>query len=490
MNDEPQIKPEDENPLDESAPIEATPTPAPPGSVVPPEPVESEAAQEPTTPQPPPQGARFFPPTWALLLLLLGIVIVAAVGLGVLGRLVKPWFMPQPEGDAGSLSVDKLSTFDSPPEIPADVQILQDNGTPLSPAFPNLLLIGEARYSVIPVPLEGGRWPVHAEENDVATWVYGTVVNYVIGLPYTTTTESRLASLDPGARITLTLNNGTNLVFGAPQARRYAADNVEPLAQAKPGLTLVLLGGQEESADRLVVQARYLPEASPTEGGPQTVADVEVQVLDTTIVGEAEEGRAFVVEYQVTATGADPVQTDLFDRVLEDGDGQRFSTNPAISQQGENGPPPAQIPAGETVQASAGYRIPHDTVPPLTWIFRADPASGETARFSLPYESPLPGPPQPQVELTDAFVDEARDAIVINGLVRNTGESTLTVAEDAVKLSSSAGEGELIVATPPLPWEVAAGEEQAIELQFVRPAAVDSVLLDVLGFTFQLDGLP
>jgi hypothetical protein len=493
MNEESQTLPEDQETPAESSPVEEQ-MPDPAASAVPSEPLQSDVPEE----QPKPDASaasnispaekRFFPPTWTILVLLLGVVVVAAVALGVLRQ---TWLAPQPEGDAGSLSVEKLSTFESPPEIPANVQILQENGTPLSPALPDLLMVGGVGYDVIPVPLESGRWPVPVDSGDVATWVYGTVVNYVIGLPYTTTTESRLASLDPSARITLTLNTGTSLVFGAPQARRYAADNVEPLSQSQPGLTLVLLGSQEKAADRLVVQARYLPEASPTEGGPQKIDGLNVRVLDAVVVNESADGQAFVVEYEVTSLSAGPLPTDLFDLVLVDGDGQRFSTNPTISQQGQNGSLPAQIAAGETVRASAGYRILRDTSPPLTWVFRADPASGETARFSLPYEAPLPGPPQPQVSLADAFVDEGRDVIVINGVVRNTGESPLTVAPSEVKLSSSAGEADLIVATPSLPWEVAPGEERSVELQFVRPPAeVDSVLLDILGFTFQLDGLP
>jgi len=493
MNDESHTLPEDQKTPVEPAPAEKT-SPDPAASAVPSEPRQSDVPETRPTPDASVDSdistteGRFFPPTWALLVLLLGVVVVAAVALGVLRQ---TWLAPQPEGDAGSLSVDKLSTFDSPPSLPADVQILQENGTPLSPALPDQLMVGGVGYAVIPVPLEGGRWPVPAGTGDVATWVYGTVVNYVIGLPYTTTTESRLASLEPGSKITLTLNNGTSLVFGAPQARRYAADDIEPLSQAQPGLTLVLLGGEEKKADRLVVQARYLPEASPAEGGSQKVDGLNVQVLDAAVVSDSAEGRDFVVEYEVTPQETGPVPTDLFDLVLTDGDGQRFSTNPGISQQGEYGPLPAQIAAGEPVRASAGYRIPRDTPPPLTWIFRADPASGQTARFSLPYEAPLPGPPQPRVELADAFVDEGRDAIVINGVVRNTGESALTVAQTDVKLSSSAGQADLIVATPPLPWNVAPESQQSIEVQFVRPPdEVDSVLLDVLGFTFQLDGLP
>lgn len=505
MNEESQTLPEDEQvqtpkPADEEAQSEAPPeSPAPSEAATPlgagkgeetevsPNPDLSTASETTAASDTSARAeGRFFPPTWALLMLLLGVVMVVAVALGVLRQ---TWLAPQPEGDAGSLSVEKLSTFDSPPEIPADLQVLQENGTPLSPALPNRLMVQDTVYPVVPVALEGGRWPIPAKQDDVATWVYGTVINYVIGLPYTPTTESRLAGLEPGARITLTLGNGTTLVFGSPQAQRYAATDTTPLSQSQPGLTLVLLGTQEK-ADRLVVQARYLPDASPMEGTSQSIGGLEVQVLDVSIVDEMGDERDFVVEFEVTLQGAGPVQTELFDLVLEDGEGQRYTTNASVSQMGQYGPLPEQITPGETVQGSAGYRILEDTQPPLTWMFRPDPALAETAHFSLPYEPPLPGPPQPQVELTDAFADRNMDVIVINGWVRNAGESRLDVTEADITLSSSEGEAELLVATPTLPWQVEAGSDQAIELQFALPIDVNSVLLDILGFTFQIDGLP
>ena len=69
-----------------------------------------------------------------------------------------------------------------------------------------------------------------------------------------------LAGLESNDTITLTLDNGTALVFGAPQAQRIAADDLKPMAQDKPGLTVVVLGSDQ--ASRLTVQARYLPEES------------------------------------------------------------------------------------------------------------------------------------------------------------------------------------------------------------------------------------
>lgn len=482
---QPETLPEGPVPSDDAAPPDTEAVAA--SEVSPGLDVSAESESPPASSTSDRMEGRFFPPTWALLLLLLGVVVVVAVALGVLRQ---TWLAPQPEGDAGSLSVEKISTFDSPPDIPADLQVLQENGTPLSPALPNRLMLQGAVYPVIPVPLEGGRWPIPARQDDIATWVYGTLVNYVIGLPYTTITESRLASLEPGARITLTLSNGTTLVFGSPQAQRYASTDTTPLSQSQPGLTLVLLGVQEDKTDRLVVQARYLPDVSPAEGTSQNIGGLDVLVLDAGIVDEVENGRDFVVEFEVTPQGADPVQTRLFDLVLEDGEGQRYTTDATVSQKGKYGPLPDQIAPGETVQGSAGYRISEDAEPPLTWIFRADPALAESARFSLPYEPPFPGPPQPQVELTDAFADENMDVIVINGRVQNTGESRLDVTEADITLSSSEGEAELLVATPTFPWQIEAGSDQVIELQFALPIGVDSVLLDILGFTFQIDGLP
>ena len=94
------------------------------------------------------------------------------------------------------------------------------------------------------------------------------------------------------------------------------------------------------------------------------------------------------------------------------------------------------------------------------------------------------------MELSSAFADGIRSTIVINGVVRNTGETALTVTLDDVTLTSSFGESSLQASTPLLPWTIEGEESQNFEVQFSRPANANSVLLDVLGFTFQIEGLP
>ncbi|HEY90007.1 MAG TPA: DUF4352 domain-containing protein [Thermoflexia bacterium] len=429
--------------------------------------------------------ARPFPPTWAFLVLLLGIIVVVAVGVGALRQL---WISSSAESGAQETAVGKLATFDSPPDIPENAEILQENGAPVAVVSPHKLQLPGASYAIVATPLEGTRWPVPTAQQDVAVWVYGTVVNYVVGLPYITTTTSLLGGLASTDHITLTLSNGNELIFGSPQARRYPLEDTTPLSQRRPGLTLVVLGGEE--ADRLVVQARYLPEAATGGGKTQQLGELLVALLTAGMQSTTVNGQNFLVEYRLTNQGAEPLDTALFDLVLEDGQGQRYAVNSEVSYLGEGGPLPALISAGETVAVSAGYRAPKDLQPPLTWILRVDPTSEQAARFPLAYRAPLPGPPQPQVELLEVFADQGRDVIVINGVVRNSGESALAVTSDNVKLSSSGGEAELRAQTPPFPWQIPGGGKQSFELQFQRPAGVDSVLLDIWGFTFRIEGLP
>ena len=434
---------------------------------------------------PRPEG-RPFPPTWALLLIVIGVLLIIAAAVGTLLSNQRA----QPTGGAEPQVVEKLATFSSPPQLPEGLVTLQENGNPLPTAMPLNLRLRDQEFTITAVTMEDHRWPVPETVDHQMVWIYGTVINYVIGVPYSQTNESLLGGLDSASRITMTLSTGVQLIFGNPQARRLPADDLSALSQERPGLTLVLLGSP--TTDRLIIQARYLPEEGTTTGNAQKVGAVQVSVKDSGIISaDAGDGlRRFIVEYEITNAGTVQLDPNLFDMVLEDGLGQRYALNPETSAMGKAGPLLTLIPAGTAAAGSAGYQVPADLTPPLTWIFRADPTSGEAARFSLPYQPPAPAPGQPQVELSAAFVDSRRDLIVINGVIRNVGESALPVTLENVKLTSSMGPEVLQAASPALPWTVQPGGQQLFELQFTRPTDVESVLLEVWGFTFQIEGLP
>ena len=435
-------------------------------------------------PPPTPPGPAPALPSWALLLILLAFLVLLGVGVGSLLTKLRT----RPTGGTAEATVEKVYTFESPLPLPQE-PLLQEEGEPLDATFPTAITVRGTTFPVVATPTRGGKWPV-PEEGEEAVWLYGTIINYVIGLPYSETTAELLGSLGSGETLTLTLNNGRQLLFGAPQSRRIPADETAPLAQDHPGLTLALLL-ERESDQRLIVQARYLPEATTT-AGEQAIGDLKVAFLSMETRDEkADElgGRPILVHYRVHNGGEASLDPAYFDLRLQDGEGRIFLLNPQVTAMITTANP-TLIQPGETVTLTAGFLVPRETPPPLTWLFRPDPARSTEVRFDLPYHPLPPEPARPRVELTSAFVDGPRNLIVINGIVHNDGGSPLTVTLDDLQLTSSKGESALHSASPLLPWTIPGGDEQRFELQFARPEGVSSVLLDLLGFTFQLNGLP
>ncbi len=446
---------------------------------------EPRRESQPSAPETSSGRRRVYPPTWAILLIIIGGCVIVSVGVGAALSLRGN----RATGGAESVGVTKLTTFTSPPEIPADRTVILEDNTPLRTIAPTALDVSGTRYPVAAVLPEQGRWPLPAEQEDLGLWIYGTLINYVIGLPYTADTESLLSGLTSGDRITLTLENGTALAFGSPQMKRVDAADLSPMAQDIPELTLLILGN--DRPNRLVVQARYLPEDT-LPAGEQSADGLIVQIESADILPDTtgnSDSWYFVVEYQVTNTTGSPVDPSFFDMVLEDGAGQRYVLNEEATELGQHGQLSVSLAPNATAQGSAGYVIPRTVTVPLVWIFRADPTSRDSARLVTSFKPPTPGPAVPDVELTDVFLDQGRNVIVVSGTVYNDGESDLGVTADLVDLTSSDGTSSLAAASPLLPWAVAVGGYQDFELQFSTPEQATSVLLNILGFTFQIDGL-
>jgi hypothetical protein len=368
--------------------------------------------------------------------------------------------------------------------------VLQEDNTPLETIAPTRLAVGGTSFPVVAVLPEHGRWPMPAGQQELALWIHGTVINYVIGLPYATATESLMSELSAADRMTLTLGNGTQLTFGSPQVKRVDGEDTSLMSQGRPGLTLMLLGGGQPS--RLTVSARYLPEAVlPV--AEQSADGLSVRVVSSGVVEDATPDTAdswyFVVEYQVTNTLASAVDPIYFDITLEDSAGQRYALNDPATALGDSGRVMAPIAAGGSARGSAGYIIPRTVSVPLVWRFLTDPTSADQASVFLDFEPPKPGPAEPDVELYEVFLDANRDMIVISGTVYNDGESDLSVADEAVEVTSGSGRSDLEISTPLLPWTIPPGDYQDFELQFTSVDAGDAVLLNILGFTFEIEGL-
>ena len=429
-----------------------------------------------------PSRDSIYPPTWAIMLIMLGAVIIVGVGVAVLLNMRTQ----RPTGGAEQAKVVKLFTFTSPPTIPADIAVVQESGAPIVTISPNQLNVAGTIYPVVPVMPDQGRLPLPHEQRSIAVWLYGTVINYVVGLPYSPANESVLAGLTSESRLMLTLDNGSILAFGTPQVQRIDSMDLSPMAQNRPGLTVMML--DSEQATRLIVQARYLPEESIF-SQDQRVDGLKVEILETRVVNEDQAMIYFIVEYQVTNQGDTEMNATFFDMVLEDNAGQRYTLDPTATNWGQYGALTRILAYGETATGSAGYAVPRTMPSPVTWSFRSDTLSAHSTQFALTYEPPLPGPAIPDVQLSSVFSDAPRNVIVINGTLYNDGESPLVVTLDNIRFSYSGGTGMLQASTPLLPWNIGPDGFQDFEVQFARPRGVDSAILEMLGFTYRIEGL-
>lgn len=121
---------------------------------------------------------------------------------------------------------------------------------------PVSLEIADRYYPIVPTTLRDDDWAYVTDPTRIS-WLTGSYVNLILGLPYST------ANLDLMATTlhisdTLTLRNNVAGVNHYQIAGRQSVSiyEIEALAQRRAGLTLVLVGGNDENADsRLVIWA-------------------------------------------------------------------------------------------------------------------------------------------------------------------------------------------------------------------------------------------
>ena len=141
---------------------------------------------------------------------------------------------------------------------------------------PVSLEIAGRYFPVVPTGLRDGNWAYVTDAGQVS-WLAGSSVNVVLGLPYTAENLGLLAST-VALSDTLTLRNnvgGTNH-YRVAERRQVDLYAIELLAQRRAGLTLVLLGGNDESPDRrLVLWAVPTEVDGPVEAGKEVIATPE-----------------------------------------------------------------------------------------------------------------------------------------------------------------------------------------------------------------------
>ena len=154
-------------------------------------------------------------------------------------------------------------TLTPTPLVPEEIEVKpQPVKLDAEAVVPVSLEVAGRYFPVVATGLRDGQW-AYLTEPDQVSWLAGSYVNVIVGLPFTDENSNLVAST-LSLSDTLTLRNN---VAGANRYRVVQRHQVDLFAnevfrQRRAGLTLILLGGSEESPDR-----RLVIWAVPTETG-------------------------------------------------------------------------------------------------------------------------------------------------------------------------------------------------------------------------------
>jgi hypothetical protein len=395
-------------------------------------------------------------------------------------------------------------TTSTPKPTPTpDCPISGGPSCPATQTLPKVLHVRGRSLLINPVTLVDGQWKASAEAGR-AEWVYGTLINYLIGLPASTENSDMLKALSATDEISIDLANGQSLNFKFLGRQLVTANATEIFAQSKPGLTIILLG--ENTDQRMVITASYIADSEvgkPAPGGyaqintPIDIGGARVTVLSARLVYNApgiQVGSAFyLVDFSVENVGTTPLDVSGFQIQLQDYAQQKYSLSTAASALGPNPAPKGTLQPGSLATFMSGFEVPTNvTGPVLVWIFSPQANFKAQANVAVPLIGPTPTPdPKTKVavQITQAYYTPDQSELVIVGGIGNTAGVPIAVSAADISLRTPEGVlAQLQSAEPGLPWNLAPGQNQTFTLHFARLPGL-SATLKILLATFELNGL-
>lgn len=369
----------------------------------------------------------------------------------------------------------------------------------------------------IPVALDisGNSFPVQTDEADIngvwepaldedsqtASWVFGTVINYVVGMSDNAENRAVLEGLATEDEMSLTMRDGTIFTFVVISREVLPETSNDVFSQQTPGVTVFLLG--TDGSERLVIKGDYLV----TEGGAGTASgaggivelgetaqldEVQLTVSDSASLFDRPEAPTgfifFLINYQIRNVGSEAFDTSSLQLALFDDFGNQYALNPIASSLGNNVPLQGSLSSGEVRDATAGYQIPAGlSSPSLLWTVQS--ADGNEVTVNVPFTVGISESSQSViVSPQEATVSADGSSLTINGQITNAGDQPIIIDASQASLTSG-GTVYLILSTNPgFPWIVPAGQTANFSLSFQRPIGSDAIFT-LLGQPFQLTGL-
>jgi hypothetical protein len=321
-------------------------------------------------------------------------------------------------------------------------------------------------------------------DNPVAVWLFGTVLNYAIGIP-----DSMVRNLEPGDRITLSTDTGASLKFVVTetgQGANYDAGRL--LSQNRLGLTLFALPAIAEGDVSFAI-AGY--DVTHEEGEGQAVYEVG----DTFALSPGGEMQVSAVQFSHTADGAIRIAIDGAASDLSDGQSIMLSLTSSSEQT-------TAVPL--TPDEDGGWQVSFIMPESVTGL----PSSASSTELSRSEPAPsLPrgqalfaefravpgGNPaivqlgevprlieQLEVEITGAWWDGEHDRAAMSISIHNPLEGAIYLGSEFIQFPTEGGDayegtGQVTPrlpgqATPRLPFLINPGETRGITVSFLPQA--------------------
>jgi hypothetical protein len=435
-------------------------------------------------------------------------MVVVAVGAAV-------WFFVPKEG-AGKATetpaAEALAADATPTPLPtleADLlaDIVDASGVRTDLVVPRTLDIRGVSFVVQPVKIGAGDWPPPDDERAVS-WVYGSVVNYVMGVEATPENKTLLAGLRTGDELLLRMSTGSAYRFAFADAVRVAPQAAEVFRQTRPGLTLALLG-EEDQASRVVIRAVYVPDSELAGGGvgdvSQAIEPGQPVVLPAP-VGAAQVDGALRLAYLAATPAAPPgtppgyvylavdyavenilaegrpLATTNFVHQVVDAGGLSYPATTAAGSLAVRHPPlPVQLEAGRVATATAVYAVPEEAlVAGLAWRFTPAPG-GTTVQAAIPPYTGLLGA---QVAAREATrLPDGSLAVIFTISAPQLRDVQITPADVEVR-------GGRLAEGDSFPWQVPAGDSADFRLSLApdgpAPYRGQAMTVSLLGHGFEV----
>jgi hypothetical protein len=310
---------------------------------------------------------------------------------------------------------------------------------------------------------------VMASDRPVAVWLFGTVVNYGIGLP-----DSLVRNLRPGDRILLNTDTGASLSFVVSSARRGSShETAAVLSQNRPGMTLFALpavadddvalafAGYDVAAEAGPALRPYAPGETFSLAGWGELAVTGLQSSHTV------EGMIRIVINGTTNLPTSPRRTT------------RDSLLVSLTVRGDQTPAIPVEPAGGAWQAT--FTLPTTaTGLPLYAELRTVPA-GELAVVSLGAVPDLYRSLQMSVGTAD-WDSQSGDAMLPVD-IHNAGEGAVYLHRHFIQVKGGDALADFGQVRPSLPLLLAAGETLGLRVLFpLAPAAAETGQVEDAGY--------